>query len=78
MSSTIKQTIRSVSRFVGMDVRSYDQDWPHLWSKGSRKNNFTFLMARSSSSNLAVGYTVSKRSAAFVGSRLFSLCGNAC
>ena len=46
--------------------------------KGSRKNKFTFLMARSSSSNLVVEYTVSKRSAAFVGQIPFFLCGNVC
>ena len=50
----------------------------NIEAKGSRKNNFTFLKARSNSSNLVVEYTVSNRAAAFVDQSPLFLCGNVC
>jgi len=78
------QNVTGLDELMGVDFSGVSLDSVYkasdllLKNKGSRKNKFTFLMARSSSSNLVVEYSVSKRSAAFVGQTPFFLCGNVC
>ena len=51
----------------GNDAERSGDLYDRLMTKGSRKNNFTFLMDKSSSSNLALECIVLKRSVSFAG-----------